>query len=91
VSSESISLKHKTEFEFPIAISVNIVVTDSVLSVTNALCTDEKDRFLIKTIKAMVVTETQFEELSRNDFYTLISNNSKLLQEILSLRRTRHL
>jgi hypothetical protein len=39
---------------------------------------------LVETIKAEKVTETHFEELSCNDFYTLISNNPTLLQEIRS-------
>jgi hypothetical protein len=40
--------------------------------------------FLVETIKAVIVTETHFEEISCNDFYTLISKNPKLLQEIRS-------
>jgi hypothetical protein len=32
----------------------------------------------------VIVTKTHFEELSCNDFYNLISNNPKLLQEIHS-------
>jgi hypothetical protein len=35
----------------------------------------------------VIVTKTHFEELSCNDFYTLISNNTKLLQEIRSPTR----
>jgi hypothetical protein len=46
--------------------------------------TDDKSRFLVETIKAVIVTKTHFEELSCNDFYTLISNNPKSLQEIPS-------
>jgi hypothetical protein len=38
-------------------------------------------RFLVETIKAVIVTKTHFEELSCNDFCTLISNNPKLFQE----------
>jgi hypothetical protein len=52
--------------------------------ITNALWTDEKSCFLAGTIKAVIVIKTHFEELSRNDFYTSISNNPKLLQEIHS-------
>jgi hypothetical protein len=44
----------------------------------------EKSRFLVKTIKAVIVTKKHFEELSCNDFCNLISNNHKLLQEIRS-------
>jgi hypothetical protein len=57
---------------------------DRVFSITSALWTDEKSRFLLETIKAVIVTKTRFEEISCNDFCTLISNNPKLLQEIRS-------
>jgi hypothetical protein len=53
-------------------------------SVTNALWTDEKSRFLVAIIKAVIVTKTHFEEFSCSDFWTLISSNPKLLQEIHS-------
>jgi hypothetical protein len=53
-------------------------------SITNALWTDKKIRFLVETIKAVTVTKTCFEELSCNNFYALISNNPKLLKEICS-------
>jgi hypothetical protein len=56
----------------------------TVFSITNALRTDENSRFLVETIKAVIVTETHFQELLCNDCYTLVSNNPKLLQEILS-------
>jgi hypothetical protein len=58
--------------------------TERVFSITNALLTDEKNRFLVETIKAVIVTKTYFEELSCNYFYTLVSNYPKLLQEIRS-------
>jgi hypothetical protein len=57
---------------------------ERVFSITNALWTDEKSRFLVETIKAVIVTKTHFQQLSCNDFYTLISNNPKSLQEIRS-------
>jgi hypothetical protein len=41
-------------------------------------------RFLVETIKALIVTKIYFEEFSCSDFYNLISNNPKLLQEIRS-------
>jgi hypothetical protein len=52
---------------------------ERVFSITNALWTDEKSSFLVETIIAVIVTKTYFEELSSNDFYTLLSNNPKLL------------
>jgi hypothetical protein len=60
------------------------VQLQAVFSVTDALLTDEKSRFLIETIEALTVTKTHLEELSFKDFYALISNNPKLLQEIRS-------
>jgi hypothetical protein len=70
--------------ESSFAIPGTSAAIEKVFSITNALWTDEKSRFLVETIKALIVTKTHFEELSCNDFYTLISSNSKLLQEIRS-------
>jgi hypothetical protein len=69
--------------EFSFAIPGTSAATERVFSNTNALWTDEKSRFLVETIKAVIVTKTHFEELSCNDFCTFISNNPKLLEEIL--------
>jgi hypothetical protein len=70
--------------EFPFAIPGISAAIERVFSITNALWTEEKSRFLVETIKAVIVTKTHFEELSCNDFYTSISNNPKLLQEVRS-------
>jgi hypothetical protein len=48
------------------------------------LCGLGKRRFLVETIKTVIITKTYFVELSCSNFYTLISNNPKLLQEICS-------
>jgi hypothetical protein len=61
-----------------VPLSGSVVVCERVFSITNALWTDEKSRFLVETIKAVTVTKTHFEELLCKDFYTLISNNPKL-------------
>jgi hypothetical protein len=82
VRSECISLK-KIILEFSFAIPGTSAAMERVFSITNALWTDEKSSFLVETIKAVIVTKTHFGELSCN-FYTLISNNPKLLQEIRS-------
>jgi hypothetical protein len=70
--------------EFSFAVPGTSAVIERVFSITSALWTDEKSRFLVETIKAVIVRKTHFEELSCNDFCTLISNNSKLLQGIRS-------
>jgi hypothetical protein len=69
--------------EFSFAIAGTNAAIERVFSITNALWTEEKSRFLVE-IKEVIVTKTRFEELSCKGFYTLISNNSKLLQEIRS-------
>jgi hypothetical protein len=80
VRSECLSLQNaQLILEFSFAISGTDAAIERALSVTNALWTDEKSRFLLETITAVTVTKTHFEELSCKDFYTLISNNHKLL------------
>jgi hypothetical protein len=70
--------------EFSFAIPGNSAAKERVFSITNALSTDEKSRFLIETIKAVIVTKTHFEVPSCSDSCTLISNSPKLPQEIHS-------
>jgi hypothetical protein len=85
VRSERISLRNtQLILKFSFAIPGTRAATERVFSITNALWTDEKTRFLVEIIKAIIVAKTHFEELPCNDFYTLISNNPKLLQEIRS-------
>jgi hypothetical protein len=83
--------KQTTHFGTLFAIPGTNAAIERVFSITNSLWTDEKSRFLVETIKAVIVTKTHFEETSCNDFYTLISDSPKLLQEIRSSRSTRHL
>jgi hypothetical protein len=71
-------------FEFSFAIPGISAGINRLSSITNALWTDEKNRFLVEAIKVVVVTKTRFKEISCNDFYTLTSNNPKLVQEIRS-------
>jgi hypothetical protein len=81
VRNECISLKNtQLILEFSFAIPGATAAIERVFSITNALWTDEKGRFLVETIKGVVITKTHFEDLSCNNFYTLISNNPKLLQ-----------
>jgi hypothetical protein len=68
--------KHTTHFGIPFATPGT--------SAAIALWTDEKSRCLAETTKAVTVTKTYSQELPCNDFYTLISDNPKLLQEIRS-------
>jgi hypothetical protein len=85
VQSECISLKNTQLIsKFPFAIPGTSAAIERAFSITNALWSDKKSCFLVETIKAVTERKTHFEELLCNDFYTLISHNPKLLQEILS-------
>jgi hypothetical protein len=85
VQSECISVKNiQLILQFSFAIPVTSADIKRVFSVTNALWADEKSRFLVETMKAVIVTKKHFEEVSCNDFYSLTSDNPKLLQEIRS-------
>jgi hypothetical protein len=55
---------------------------ERVFSVRNALWPDKKNSFLIETIKAVTVTETHFQDLSCNNFFSLILKKPKLLKAI---------
>jgi hypothetical protein len=50
--------------EFSFAIPGTSGAIERVFSITNALWTDEKSRFLVETTKAVAVTKTHSEELS---------------------------
>jgi hypothetical protein len=76
--------KCTTHFGILFAIPGTSAAVERVFSVTDAMWTDENNGFLVGTIKAVIVTKIRFEELSFNDFCTLISNNFKLLKEICS-------
>jgi hypothetical protein len=85
VQNECTSLKNtQLILEFSFAIPGTSAAIERVFSIINALWTDGKGRFLVETIKAVIVTKKHFKELSCNDFYNLIPNNPKLLQEIRS-------
>jgi hypothetical protein len=83
--SECISLKiTQLILQFSFAIPGICTAIEREIAIINALWTEKNSRFLVETIKALIVTKTHFEELECNNFYTLMSNNPKLLQEIRS-------
>jgi hypothetical protein len=71
VQSEGISLRNThIVLEFSLAIPH---------SITNAVWTDEKNSFLDEIIKAVIVIKTHFQDLSCNNFHSLILKKHKLL------------
>jgi hypothetical protein len=70
VRSECISLKNiELILEFSFAIPGTSAAIERVFSITNALWTEEKSRFLVETIKAMIITNFKQSQItSRNSF-----------------------
>jgi hypothetical protein len=88
VQTEGTSLRNiHIILELSLAIPGTSASIERVFSITNALWTDEKNSFLVETIKTVTVTKTHFQDLSCNDFYTLILKKPKLLQENRSSRK----
>jgi hypothetical protein len=88
VQSEGISLRNiHIILEFSLAIPSTSAFIERVFSITNTICTDEKNSFFVETMKAVIVTKTHFQDLSCNDFHTLILKKPKLLQEIRLSRK----
>jgi hypothetical protein len=88
VQSEGISLRNiHIVLEFSLAIPGTSASIERVFSITNALWTDKNNSFPVETIKAVIMTKTHFQDLSCNDFYTLILKKPKLLQEVRSSRK----
>jgi hypothetical protein len=86
--SEGISLRNiHIILDFSLAIPGTSACVEIVHSIRNAVWTDEKNSFLVETIKIVIVTKTNFLDLSCNDFYTLILKKHKFLQEIRSSRK----
>jgi hypothetical protein len=59
-----IDKKRQLILEFRFVIPGTGAAIESVFSIINALWIDEKSRFLVKTIKAVIVTKIHFEEFS---------------------------
>jgi hypothetical protein len=92
VQSEGISLRNiHIILEFSLAIPGTSTSVQRVFSITNALWTDEKNSFLVETIKAVIVTKTHFQDLSCNDFYSLILRNPKYCKKFVRAGSTEHL
>jgi len=51
------------------------------------LWTDEKNRFLIATIKPIIIVKTHFKNLSCNEFYNILLKATKLLDELNSAQK----
>jgi hypothetical protein len=83
---EYISLKNTLLIlEFSFTIPGTSAAIERVFTVTNALWTDGKSRFLVGIIKVVIVTKTHFEELLCDDFYTLVETVPNYFKKFVHL------
>jgi len=64
-----------------------VEVVERIFSTINVLWTDEKNRFLVETIKSIIIVKTHFKNLSCNEFYNILLKETRLLDEIGSAQK----
>jgi hypothetical protein len=85
LQNEDISFRNLLSLvEFSLALPGTNAEVEMTFSVINALWTDEKNKFKVQTIKAVIVVKTHFPEVSCTDFYNLLQQNTTLLTNIQS-------
>lgn len=57
---------------------------ERIFSLMSSLWTDEKNRLITKTVKAMIIIKTHFKNTSCIEFHECISKDHKLLEEVSS-------
>jgi hypothetical protein len=62
-----------------------------VFSITNALQTDEKNRFLVETIKVLIVTNTLLRNICATTPKLQFQTSQNYFKKVIHLRSTRHL
>ncbi|KAL4122741.1 hypothetical protein QTP88_015022 [Uroleucon formosanum] len=73
--------------EYSLAIPGTNAAVERIFSTINVLWTDEKNRFLVETIKSIIIVKTHFKNLSCNEFYNILLKETRLLDEIGSAQK----
>ncbi|VVC27326.1 Ribonuclease H-like domain [Cinara cedri] len=68
--------------EYSLAMPGTNAAIERVFSITNLLWTGEKNRFLVPTIKSIILLKNRFKKYSCNDFYDFLLTQPKLLNAI---------
>jgi hypothetical protein len=55
-----------------------------VFLITNVLWTDEKNRFLVDTIRSIIIVKQHFKNISCTEFHTFLLEHPQLLKIITS-------
>lgn len=73
--------------EYSLAMPGTNAAIERVFSITNMLWTDEKNRFIVPTIKSIIILKNHFKNYSCNDFYDFLLTQPKLLNAISSSQK----
>ncbi|KAL4123154.1 hypothetical protein QTP88_015377 [Uroleucon formosanum] len=73
--------------EYSLAIPGTNAAVERIFSTINVLWTDGKNRFLVETIKSIIILKTHFKNLSCNEFYNILLKETRLLDEIGSAQK----
>lgn len=73
--------------EYALAMPGTNAAVERIFSTINVLWTDEKNRFLVETIKSIIIVKTHFSNYSCNDFYNILLKENKLLDAISSAQK----
>jgi hypothetical protein len=70
-----------------LAIPGTNAAVERIFSTINVLWTNEKNRFLVETIKSIIIVKTHFKNYSCNECYKIVLKETKLLDAISSAQK----
>lgn len=73
--------------EYSLAMPGTNPAIERVFSITNVLWTDDKNRFLVPSIKAIIILKHHFKKYSCTGFYDFLLTQPKLLNSISSSQK----
>lgn len=68
--------------EYSMAIPGTNASVERVFSITNVLWTDEKNRFLVDTIRSIIIVKQHFKNVTCTEFHTFLLEHPQLLKLI---------
>jgi len=88
LEKNNISIKYFTIIlEYSMAIPGTNASMERVFSITNVLWTDENNRFIVDTIRSIIIVKQHFKNVSCTEFYTFLLEHPQLLKLIISSKK----
>lgn len=85
LEKNNISIKYfMIILEYSMAILGTNATVERVFSITNVLWIDEKNHFLVNTIRLIIIIKQHFKNLSCTEFHTFLLEHPQLLKLISS-------